>query len=172
MEGGPASNGGASTIEGGTASNGGTTTVEGGPASNAGATTVEGGTASNGGATALKKDDEEGNGSEMEASAHQSGRMSGKKRLDLEYDRWHVIVEYVIVEYGNMAACHGNAILRNSSVCSHFFTFALEHSVESLAKRFSELKLVIDNRIHSCAIRTLAAKYQVWFSSVCMYGHI
>ena len=58
-------------------------TVESGPASNGGTTTVEGGTASNGGATALKKDDEEGNGSEMEASAHQSGRMSGKKRLDL-----------------------------------------------------------------------------------------
>ena len=58
-------------------------TVEGGPASNGGATTIEGGPASNGGATALKKDDGEGNGSEMEASAHQSGRMSGKKILDL-----------------------------------------------------------------------------------------
>ena len=57
--------------------------MESQPASNGGATTIEGGTASNGGTTALKKDDGEGNGSEMEASAHQSGRMSGKKRLDL-----------------------------------------------------------------------------------------
>ena len=45
--------------------------------------TVEDGPASNGGATTLKKHDGQGNGSEMDASAHQSGRMSGKKTLDL-----------------------------------------------------------------------------------------
>ena len=33
----------------------------------------------------------------------------------------------------------------NSSVCLHFFTFSLEHSVEMSAKfSFSELKLVTD----------------------------
>ena len=81
VEGGTASNGGATTVEGGTVSNGGATTVEGGTASNGGATTVEGGTVSNGGATALNKHDGQGNGGKMDASAHQSGRMSDKKTV-------------------------------------------------------------------------------------------
>ena len=69
------------TVEGGTASNGGATTVEGGTASNGGATTVEGGTASNEEATSLNKHDGQGNGGKMDASAHQSGRMSDKKTV-------------------------------------------------------------------------------------------
>ena len=55
----------------------------GGPASNGRATSVEGGTVSNGGTTALKKHDGQGSGCQMDASTHQSGRMSGKKTVGM-----------------------------------------------------------------------------------------